>query len=97
MSGIDDRVVQLKFDNKQFEQNVGKSLSSLDKLKQSLNFSASTKSMNELQASASKFNLGNIGTSIEGASGKFLAFATIGITALANITTMAVQTGASII
>lgn len=34
---VDERVVEMRFDNKQFEQNVQTSLSTLDKLKRSLN------------------------------------------------------------
>jgi tape measure domain-containing protein len=96
-SSIDDRVVQLKFDNSAFESAVGVTLSTLDKLKKSLDFSTSRKGLDELQNSASKFNLGNIGTTIEGASGKFLALATIGITALSNIASKAMEVGASIL
>ena len=33
---VDERVVEMRFDNKQFEQNIQTSLSSLDKLKKSL-------------------------------------------------------------
>ena len=38
MSSIDSRVVQMKFDNKQFESGVKQTLSSLKQLKESLNF-----------------------------------------------------------
>lgn len=38
MSSIDTRVVQMKFDNKQFESGVKQTLSSLKQLKESLNF-----------------------------------------------------------
>ena len=36
---VDERVVEMRFDNKQFEHNIQTSLSSLDKLKKSLNLS----------------------------------------------------------
>ena len=35
---VDERVVSMQFDNRQFESNVKTSMSTLDKLKQSLNF-----------------------------------------------------------
>lgn len=38
MPDIDERVVSMKFDNKQFEKGVQTSIISLDKLKQSLKF-----------------------------------------------------------
>ena len=36
---IDERVVEMRFDNAQFERNVSTSMSTLDRLKQSLDFS----------------------------------------------------------
>ena len=38
MSSIDNRIVEMKFDNKQFESGVKDSMSSIDNLKKSLNF-----------------------------------------------------------
>ena len=37
-ASIDERVVFMKFDNKNFEANAEESLKTLDKLKESLNF-----------------------------------------------------------
>ena len=42
---IDERVVEMRFDNKQFEQNIQTSLSSLDKLKKSLNLEGAAKGL----------------------------------------------------
>lgn len=36
MSSIDERIVQMRFDNKDFESNVGTTMSTLEKLKKSL-------------------------------------------------------------
>ena len=54
---IDQRVVQMEFDNKNFENNVKTSMTTLDKLKQSLNFGSASKGLDGL-AIASK-NLGS--------------------------------------
>ena len=40
---VDNRVVEMRFDNKQFESNVRTSISTLEKLKQSLNLSGAAK------------------------------------------------------
>jgi tape measure domain-containing protein len=93
---IDNKVVSLTFDNASFQSKVGDTLSTLEKLRQSLNFSKGKESMGELQSAASKFNMGGMGTAIEGISTKFLAMATVGITALANITNRAIDAGISI-
>lgn len=50
---IDERVVEMRFDNKQFESNVQASLSTLDRLKKSLNLSGAAKGFDEID-SASK-------------------------------------------
>ena len=42
---VDSRVVEMRFDNKQFESNVATSMSTLDKLKQKLNLTSSAKSL----------------------------------------------------
>lgn len=49
---IDERVVSMQFDNKHFEKNVQTSMSTIDKLKQSLNFKGSSKGMDELSNSS---------------------------------------------
>jgi len=98
MSGtVDSRIVTMKFDNGQFESGVKTSMGLLDKLKAALNFSSSKKGMDELQASAGRFNLGPMGASVEGISAKFMALSTIAITALSNITNKAVDAGIRIV
>jgi tape measure domain-containing protein len=95
-TSVENKVVSLTFDNTSFQKRVGDTLSTLEKLKQSLNFSKSANSMNELQGAANKFNMGPMASAIEGVSAKFAALATIGITALANITNRAIDAGFSL-
>ena len=47
MSSIDQRIVEMKFDNKQFEKGIQTSLSSLDKLKNGLKFEKIKNGINE--------------------------------------------------
>lgn len=94
---IDQRVVEMKFDNKNFESNVQTSLSTLDKLKKSLNFSDSTKGFDEINSSASKVNLSGLSNAIETVKVKFSTLQTIGITALTRITDSAITAGKNII
>ena len=85
-TNIDERVVGMKFDNATFEKNAGTTLSTLDKLKQKLNFS-------DVGDASKSFSLNGVGQSIDAISAKFAAMATVGITALANITNRAVNAG----
>lgn len=93
MSSIDERVVQMKFDNSQFQKGVSDTNKSLDDLKKGLNLDASAKSLEGLHAAGSKFSLANIASSVSDLSSKFSAMGVIGITALANITTKAMDAG----
>lgn len=51
---IDQRVVEMKFDNKNFESNVQTSLSTLDKLKKGLNLSGASKGLEDVGSSTKR-------------------------------------------
>jgi tape measure domain-containing protein len=68
---IDERVVSMQFDNKQFESNVKTSMSTLDKLKQSLNFNGMSKGLEEINASARKLDFSGISNGIDTVKTKF--------------------------
>ena len=51
---IDERIVEMRFDNAQFEKGVATSMSTLDKLKKSLNFKNSSKSLEEIGRAANR-------------------------------------------
>lgn len=97
MTNIDDKVVSMKFDNVAFERNVSETLRSLEKLKQSLDFANSTRGMNDLSAASKNFNMHGMESAVEGIGAKFLALTTIGVTALATITSHAIESGARIV
>lgn len=90
---IDERVVEMRFDNKQFESNVATSMSTLDKLKQKLNFTNSAKSFENLNTAAKKVDMSGLNNGIETVKKSFSALEVMGITALANITNSAVNAG----
>lgn len=90
---VDSRVVEMRFDNKQFESNINTSMSSLDKLKQSLNMSTSAKGLKDVGDAANKIDMGGLANGVETVKARFSALQVIGVTALANITNSAVNTG----
>ena len=90
---IDERVVEMRFDNKQFESNVATSMSTLDKLKQKLNLSGASKGLEEIESASKRVNMSGLGGAVESVSAKFSAMQVIGITALTNITNQAVNAG----
>ena len=94
---VDDRVVEMRFDNKQFESNVQTSLSTLDKLKQSLRLTEASKGLENVSNAAKKFDLSALGNGVETVKAKFSALEIMAVTTLANITNSAVNAGKSLV
>lgn len=94
---IDQRVVEMRFDNRHFENNVQTTMSTLEKLKQKLNFSGASKGLDNLSSAAKNVKLDSLGSAVETVSAKFSAMDVIGVTALANITNQAVNAGKRIV
>ena len=49
---VEERVTEMRFDNSQFESNVRTSLSTIEKLKQSLNFSGASKGLENINSTS---------------------------------------------
>lgn len=64
MSAIDDRVVRMEFDNKQFESGVSETMGSLQKLKAALNLRGSEKGMADVQKAADSLNFDSVNAHI---------------------------------
>lgn len=94
---VDERVVEMRFDNKDFESNVQTTMSTLDKLKQKLNFSGASKGLENIEKSAGKVNMSGLGTAVETVQAKFSNLEVMSVTALANITNSAINTGKKIV
>lgn len=62
---VDERVLEMRFDNKQFEANVQTSMSTLAKLKQSLNLKGASKGLESINTAANKVNFSGMATGIE--------------------------------
>lgn len=90
---VDERVVSMQFDNKQFERNVSQTMSTLDKLKQSLNLTGAAKGFEDVNSAANKVNMSALGQGVEAVQAKFSAMQIMAITALTNITNSAVNAG----
>ena len=90
---VDERVVEMRFDNKQFEQNVQTSLSTLDKLKRSLNLDGAAKGLENVNSAAKNCNMSGLTSAVETVHAKFSAFEVMAVTALANITNSVINTG----
>ena len=94
---IDERVVEMRFDNKQFESNVQTSLSTLDRLKKSLNLSGAAKGFDEIDSASKKVNMNGLANAVESVRLKFSALEVMAVTALANITNSVLNAGKRIV
>lgn len=94
---VEQRVVEMRFDNKQFESNVSTTMSTLDKLKQKLNFTGAGKSLENIGDAAKKVNMSGLAKGVEAVQMKFSSLQVVGVTALANITNSAVNAGKRIV
>lgn len=89
MGSVDDRVVSMKFDNKDFESRISSTLGWLSKLKDGLNFKDSTKNIEELSKTTKGFTLEGIGAAVDNISSKFSAMGVAAATVISNISTQA--------
>lgn len=94
---IDEKVVSMQFDNQQFEKGVSTTMSSLDKLKESLNFKGADKGFEEISTASKRVDFSVLSNGVEAVRMKFSALQIVGITALQNITNAAINYGKRIV
>jgi len=97
MSSVDKRVVEMEFNNKQFESNVQTSLKSLDNLKKGLDLDGASKGLSNLDKVGRSFSLAGIANGVDTIAGRFTTLGIIGVTALQNITNSAIEAGKRIV
>lgn len=86
MSSIDQRVVQMQFDNTAFEKGITTTLSSLDKLNSSLKMQGATKGLTDVEAAAKGMNLSSISSGVDAIASKFSTMGAIGLEAIQHLT-----------
>ncbi len=94
---VDSRVVEMQFNNSQFESNVKTSMSTIEKLKDSLNFSGVASSFDSITSSAEKVDMSSLSSAVENVHQKFSALEIVAITALVNITNQAISAGTQLV
>lgn len=76
MSSIDDRIVQMQFQNSQFEKGVSESLKSLEKLKEGLQLEKAAEGLKKLQEAGDSFSLAKVSESVDALGDRFSYFGT---------------------
>lgn len=77
---VDQRVVEMRFDNAKFEKNVQQSINSLNALNESLKFEGAEKGFAEVEKASEKVDFDRMTTALETLTGKFSALEVIGMT-----------------
>lgn len=90
---IDERVVEMRFDNQNFEKNIKTSMSSLDKLKEKLNFKGASDSFEKLGKAAGNVDMSSLGRSVDGITKKFSILDATAVGGLMRIGQKAADTG----
>lgn len=90
---IDQRIVQMQFDNKQFESGIRTSINSLNQLDKSLRLDGAAKGLSELDRASKSFSMAPLANSVDFIASKFTTLGIIGVTALQNIANKAVDAG----
>jgi len=94
---IDERVVSMKFDNKQFESGTAVTMSTLDRLKKGLNLEGASKGLEGVGAAAKNISMDGLASGVDAIKVKFSALQVIAVGALLNITNSAMNAGKNLI
>ena len=85
MSSIDDRVVEMKFNNAEFERGVRTTLESLANLNKGLQLQGATKGLENVSAAAGRVSFAGAGQGLDSFIAKFNALNVIATTVLATL------------
>ena len=83
---IDERVVEMRFNNQQFERNAQTSISTLGKLKESLNLSGASKGLDDISKAAKNVQLDGIASGVDALQRRFSTLGIVGMRVIENIT-----------
>lgn len=86
MNTIDERVVEMRFDNKQFESAANESLTTLEKLGRVLDNTASADNVKQIAESIDGINFGSAISGVESLADRFSALGIVAKRVLENIT-----------
>ena len=94
---VDERVVSMQFDNRRFERNVKTSMGTIKKLKNSLNFEETSKSLEELDKQAKNVDMKTLSKNADSVKLKFTALQVVAVRALTRIADSAMNAGKKIV
>lgn len=97
MSSVDNRIVNMQFNNAAFEAGAAQTMSTLDKLQHKLGFEGASAGLQQIEAQAGKFDLSHMGAAVDQIASRFSTLGVVAVSALASITNKAVEAGAQLV
>lgn len=85
-ANVDERIVEMRIDNRQFVDGAEKTISILDKLKKALEFKDADKGLNDLQKTADRMDLSSVATNLDRISERFTTMGLIGQNVIGRLT-----------
>ncbi len=94
---IDERIVEMRFDNAQFERNISTSMGTLEKLKKALELKGATKGLEDVSRRASKgIQMDRIADSIAAVERRFSTMGIVGMRVIERLTDTALNFAGSV-
>jgi len=94
---IDNRIVQMDFQNEKFSKGVDNTLKDISSLNKGLNFADSTKGLENIDRAIGKVSFGPMAQALEDIKSRFSIMGIAGITIISNITTKLLQMGEQLV
>lgn len=85
-ANVDERVVEMRIDNRQFVAGAEKTISILDKLKDALSFKSTKNGFDDIQKSADNVDLSGMAKDIEAIAERFSSMGIVGMSVIKNLT-----------
>lgn len=90
---LDVRIVELQFNNRQFEDGVHESMGTLERLKSALKLDGASNGLEEVNKASKSFSLDGVTSAIDTVNDRFSTMGIVGMTVIQDLTNMAVNFG----
>ena len=94
---VDSKVVEMRFDNKNFEKNVKQSMTTLDKLKQALKLDGATNGLTAVEQRANSIKFHGLADTIDKVADKFSGLSMVGTMAMIRISQSVANAGVNMV
>lgn len=94
---LDVRIVELQFNNRQFEDGVQESMGTLERLKSALKLDGASNGLEEVNKASKSFSLDGVASAIDTVNDRFSTMGIVGMTVIQDLTNMAVNFGKRLI